>query len=238
MTNQFDLHTHTIASGHGTKNTIADMAKAAAARGLGLLGITDHGPATVGACKPSYFRTLAMAPKTRCGIQLLYGIELNILDYKGTVDLDSDVLKLLDFAIASMHTHNIHPGTRTQNTEAYISAMKNPYVRMLGHCDDVKYDVDYLALVQAASENQVLLEINNSSLSPDGYRGDTTRNNGELLKYCMQYRHPIVLSSDSHGTAHVGDISYAEAFVEKYGFPRELILNSDANRLKQFLHLV
>ena len=36
-----DLHTHTIASGHGTVCTITDMAKAAAGKGLKLLGITD-----------------------------------------------------------------------------------------------------------------------------------------------------------------------------------------------------
>ena len=44
-----DMHTHSIASGHGTSRTIADMAKAAAAKGIQVLGITDHGPATVAA---------------------------------------------------------------------------------------------------------------------------------------------------------------------------------------------
>ena len=39
-----DIHTHSIASGHGTHCTISDMAKAASKKGLRLLGITDHGP--------------------------------------------------------------------------------------------------------------------------------------------------------------------------------------------------
>ncbi len=38
-----DIHTHSIASGHGTTCTISDMAKAASRKGLKLLGITDHG---------------------------------------------------------------------------------------------------------------------------------------------------------------------------------------------------
>lgn len=42
-----DIHTHSIASGHGTTCTISDMAKAASQKGLKLLGITDHGPATL-----------------------------------------------------------------------------------------------------------------------------------------------------------------------------------------------
>ena len=50
-----DMHTHSIASGHGTGCTISEMAKAASAKGLKLLGITDHGPATLAAGTPSYF---------------------------------------------------------------------------------------------------------------------------------------------------------------------------------------
>ena len=53
-----DIHTHSIASGHGTHCTISAMAKAASRKGLRLLGITDHGPATLAAGAPSYFRSL------------------------------------------------------------------------------------------------------------------------------------------------------------------------------------
>ena len=42
-----DIHTHSIASGHGTTCTISDMAKAASKKGLKLLGISDHGPGTL-----------------------------------------------------------------------------------------------------------------------------------------------------------------------------------------------
>ena len=44
-----DMHTHSIASGHGTECTITNMARAAAGKGLRLLGITDHGPGTLAA---------------------------------------------------------------------------------------------------------------------------------------------------------------------------------------------
>ena len=50
-----DIHTHSIASGHGTTCTISDMAKAASRKGLKLLGITDHGPGTLAAmCNMSH----------------------------------------------------------------------------------------------------------------------------------------------------------------------------------------
>ena len=58
-----DIHTHSIASGHGTSCTISDMAKAASKKGLKLLGITDHGPGTLAAGTSSYFRSLTYAPK-------------------------------------------------------------------------------------------------------------------------------------------------------------------------------
>ena len=37
---EFDIHTHSIASGHGTCATMTDMAKAANAAGLKMLGIS------------------------------------------------------------------------------------------------------------------------------------------------------------------------------------------------------
>ena len=77
---EFDPHTHSIASGHASLSTITDLAKQAAKRNLNMLGISDHGPATVHSSRSSYFRNLAYAPKKRCGIELLYGVELNILD--------------------------------------------------------------------------------------------------------------------------------------------------------------
>lgn len=232
---KLDVHTHSIASGHGTIDTIADMAKHAATIGLSILGITDHGPATMGSGRPSYFRNLSYSPKKRCGIDLLYGVELNILDAVGTLDLDNDILLGLDFAIASMHTQNKKPGSIIENTESYIKAMENPYVKIIGHCDDTNYPVDYEALIKAAKANHVLIELNNNSLSPDGYRGNTLPNDLAILKYCQRYRHPLLLSSDSHGRLHIGDVAYADALAKRVGFPDELILNNNPEYFLDFI---
>lgn len=238
MTNfsfEFDPHTHSIASGHASLSTITDMAKKAAAMNLKMIGITDHGPATPCAGKPSYFRSLAMAPRKRLGVETLSGVELNILDQHGTVDLDMDILKKLDYAIASMHPQTFCPGTVESNTTAYINTMKNPCVKIIGHCDDTKYPVDYEALVKAAKEHRVLLEINNSSLSPAGYRGNTRPNAAAILKWCSRYDHPVVLSSDSHGTGHIGDFRYAYSLIEETGFPRSLVMNHSLDAFKTFI---
>ncbi len=232
---EFDLHTHTIASGHGSHATITDMAKAAASKGLQLLGISDHGPATLGGGKPSYFRNLVHAPKIRLGVEIYYGAEANIMDYNGTLDLDDSILARLDYTIASMHPAVIKPGTLEENTKAFISAVKNPYVQIIGHCDDSRVPVDYAALFKAAAAHHTLFEINNASLRPDGYRIDTKKNNLMLLNLCKYYHYPVILSSDSHGSAHIGDFSDIEDLLKLAQMPKDLILNYSCEKLKRFL---
>lgn len=230
-----DMHTHSIASGHGTSCTITDMAKKAAQKGLRMLGITDHGPATLAAGTPSYFRSLTFSPKKRFGVDLLYGVELNILDTEGHVDLEEELLSKMDYAIASMHSPNYKSRTREENTCAFLNVMKNPAVKILGHCDNPHYPVDYDAIAACAKKNKVLLEINEASLAPYGYRGDTRANNREILRCCLKYQTPVLLSSDSHGYEHIGDFTYAAAFVHEAMFPEALIYNNQIPRLKVFL---
>lgn len=232
---EFDPHIHSLSSGHASQSTITDLAKKASSIGLRMIGITDHGPATMNSGKSSYFRNLAYAPKKRCGIVILYGVELNILDKEGTVDLADDILRNLDYAIISMHTLTYKSGSTEKNTFAYVNAMKHPKVKIVGHPEDVKFPVDFEALIVSAKHYGVALEINNSSLSPDGYRGDVRKNVRTILNLCKKYNHPVVLSSDSHGTEHVGDFTYALEMIQECDFPDSLILNYSAKRFKSFI---
>lgn len=232
---ELDPHTHSLASGHAGCSTITELAKQGFRVGLKAIGITDHGPATLGAGHNAYFRNLAYAPKKRCGIELLYGIELNILDYNGTVDLEDEILEHLDYAIISMHTPNIKPGTPEENTFAYVNAMKHARVKIVGHPEDEKYPVDNEALIIAAKHYGVAIEINNSSLSPEGYRGNVRRTVLELLRLCQKHQCPIVVSSDSHGIEHVGDFLYAIELIKECKFPEKLIVNRTLNDFKMFI---
>ena len=239
-----DLHTHTVASGHGTTNTIADLAKTAYGKGMLLLGVSDHGPATPGSCQESYFRSLKSAPKNRAGVRILYGAEANILDEHGHLDISEPVLSGLDFCIASIHPqtfrspayHRFSFWDRRQvtedteeakryNTQAYIRAMERPYVNIIGHPDDPHYPIDFEQFVDAAMKNHVIIEVNEASLVPGGYRGDTKENMKAILQLCRQRHLPILLSSDSHGAKGVGEAPYAEALVKEATYPRELIVN-------------
>lgn len=230
-----DIHTHCIASGHGTHDTITDMARAAADRSLQILGISDHGPATPGAADSSYFRNLLLAERKRFGVSLFYGTELNILNEKGDVDMEDSLIQALDYAFISIHPPTFRSGTVDSNTAAYIHAMKHPGVRFLGHPDDGRFPVDYERLLSAAKENHVYPEINNASLMPDAYRTDGRLNSMQILSLCKKMRLPVLLSSDSHGKEHIGDMKYIMPLLAECDFPPELIINYDLNMLYRIL---
>ena len=234
---EFDPHIHSIASGHAGRNTITDLAKKAASVGLKAIGITDHGPATLGSSRASYFRNLTYAPKKRCGVEILYGVELNILDKDGTVDLDDEILTGLDYAIISMHQPSYKSGSIEENTFAYVNAMKHPHIKIVGHPEDTKFPIDFEALIVAAKHFGVAIEINNSSLSPEGYRGDVRESIRLILELCKKHECPVVLSSDSHGAKHVGDFTYALQMIRECGFPESLILNCSLEGFRKFIEM-
>lgn len=230
-----DMHTHSIASGHGTSDTIAKMAKAARTRRIRLLGITDHGPATMGSAKEAYFKSLTMAPRRRCGVEILYGIELNILDQNGRLDLPRETLSRLDYAVASMHSQTLTHGDIFQNTTGYLHAMENPKVKILGHIDTPNFPADIEELVGCAPKHHVLIELNEASLSPGGARTPNPEGSVRIVLAAKKYRTPLLLSSDSHGAAHVGDFTYCIKLLRALEFPEQLIINNQTERLKSFL---
>lgn len=225
-----DIHTHCISSGHGSRDTITDMARTAGIRSLKILGISDHGPATKDAGSSSYFRNLLLADRCRFGITLLYGVELNILNEKGDVDLEDSIISSLDYAFVSMH-RPVFKADQALNkkvcTNAYINAMKHPGVRFLGHPDDGYFPVDYEQLLSACLKYQVYPEINNASLKPDAYRTEGFKNSLEILSLCKKLELPVLLSSDSHGKEHVGDMKYIFPLLKQCHFPSELIINEN-----------
>ena len=230
-----DLHTHTIASGHAY-NTLREMAKAAADRGLEILGITEHAPMMPGTCHNYYFHNLKTVPRELYGIRLFLGAELNILNPQGEVDLNEAELRGMDIGIASLHLPCMKPGTREENTSAYLNAMKNPYVNIIGHPDDGRYMVDMEAVVQAAKEYHTLLELNNNSLNPLCTRQNARENDMEMLRLCKKYQVPIVMGSDAHYYEDILNHELALDVIKETGFPEELVVNTDREKLYPFIN--
>lgn len=230
-----DSHTHTIASGHAY-STIHEMAREASERGLKLLGITEHSMKLPGTCHEFYFQNLKVLRRQMYGIEVLFGAEVNIMDYDGSLDMGEELLKKMDVVIASLHTPCIRPGTIEQNTSAYLHAMENPYVNIIGHPDDSRYPVDYEALVRAAKERKVLLELNNGSYQPGGSRKNPMENDLKMLRLCKKHQAPIILGSDAHTQEDVGNYCYLDEVLKQAEFPQELIVNRSVEEYKTYIN--
>ena len=236
MIDYMDLHSHTMASGHAY-STRNEMLEAAYHKGMKFFAITEHAPAMPGSCHKTYFMNYRILPRTYKEMTVLYGAELNIMDYQGTVDLPESILKEMDVVLASIHSPCFTSGTAKENTAAYLKAMTNPYVDIIAHPDDSRFPIDYETLVKAAREYHVLLEVNNSSLSPQSYRKSARENYQKLLEYCVKYQVPVVMDSDAHVDFMAGEHTFAIQLLERLGFPEELVLNGNSEMFCEYINL-
>ncbi len=235
MRDCMDLHTHTLMSGHAY-NTINEMIAMAKKKELELFAITEHGPAMQGTATDFYFDNLKIMPREYDGMQVLFGIEANILDSNGRVDAWQKLLSQMDVVIASLHTPCFGGYGVDLNTKACIEAMKNPYVNILGHPDDGRLPVDGKAIAEVAKEYKVLIEVNNSSLSPKSHRLNAKENYVEILKHCKRLGVPVIVNSDAHADVYIKNHDDAFALLKDYDFPEELVVNRSVDAVKEYLN--
>lgn len=229
-----DVHTHTIASGHAY-SSLQEMVKAAADKGLEVLGITEHGPGVPGTCPLVYFRNMFVVPREMYGIRLLMGCEVNILDNNGGLDLNDEYLNRLDIAIAGIHSNCWQGGTKEENTAGMIKVIQNPKIHIISHPGDGSAELDFEPLVLAAKESHTLLEINNHSLAPQRKKTVARDNNLEILRLCKKYGVPTILGSDAHISFQIADYSRIMPLLAETEFPDELIMNYQPEKFFEYL---
>lgn len=225
-----DFHTHTLASIHAY-STIRENINAAKGLGLKVLAITDHGVAAKDSPTMSYFRNLKSIPKYVEGVRILKGVEANIINHDGTLDMPSHILKQLDFVVASYHISCCKPGTKEDHTNAYLALCKNPYVNVIGHSGTPAYDYDYDKVIPAIRDAGKYMEINAHTFST---RGDSIKNCKNIALACMKYRTPILVNSDSHHEFELGKVDKALELLEEIHFPKELIMNASLEWIQSF----
>ncbi len=229
MNYELDIHTHTISSGHAY-STLEENIKAASQKKMKLLAITDHGPAMPGGAHLFHFYNLRILPEYYSGVRLLKGAEANIIDFDGSIDMDDDVMSNLDMVIASLHPPCLSFGTRKENTKTLIKVMNNKSVDIIGHPGDIRYDFDIKEIVKVSKETGILLEINNSSLLPTSFRPGGDSMIRKIILECMEQDVPLVMGSDAHFSAHVGNCEQAYALLREMDFPGDKILNSSVEK--------
>lgn len=163
-----DLQSHTTWS--DGKSTVLEQARAAQARGYDYLLVTDHsyGLGMVQGLTPEdvdrqRVEVDAANAELAGEFTVLQGVEVEI-KADGTLDYDDETLAKFDIVLASLHTSLRQP--REQITARLLNAIRNPYVRIIGHPrgrllpDREPADLDMDAVYAAAAEHDVALEIN------------------------------------------------------------------------------
>ena len=199
-----DLHMHTTAT--DGEDTLAEMVRAAIARGLSYIAITDHGQRVTMARGLDKDRLLAqweaidtlnesLAEDGSPAIVVLKGIEVDMLE-KGGLDLPDDVLSMADWVVASLHYGQNQP--RERITARILEAIENPHVSVIGHPTGrllnrrPPYDVDIEAVIAAAARTGTFLEIN-----ANPWRLDLNEHHAAAAKKAGV---KIVISTDAHST--------------------------------------
>lgn len=242
-----DFHTHTKYS--DAHCTILENATRAKELGLKAVAITDHG-FTHHAFgirrkeKAEYFREIRAA-KESTGIDVLVGIEGNILGKEGTCDLteqdydDFDVY-LAGFHIASKHESgkdlrnaikgyfgynlNLKPSQSLIKhfTTAYIHAVERNPIDILTHVNFQCF-ADSVEVAKCCRDYGTYIEIS----------GKKTHFEDDELDKIVQTGVKFVVNSDAHSPERIGDIAIAMEQIARVGVPLERIDNIDG-RMPQF----
>lgn len=232
-----DLHTHTIASGHAY-STLTENARAAAAYGIELIAITDHGPSVPQGAHPWYFWNLKAAPSVLDGVRVLKGCEANISpDSENGIDLPDQILRFLDFVAVGFHPlTGFDDKDPARNTEALLRVIENPLVDQITHPGNAEeFPVDIARIVEAAAKNSVILELNDHSFSATSSRAASARFEVEFARAACAGGAPIAIGSDAHYALHVGRFDAAIAVANDLGITEERLVNLDAASVLSFL---
>jgi putative hydrolase len=196
--------------------------------------MTDHGPKMPGAAHLWYFGNLKVLPEKIEGVEILKGVEANIMDEEGNLDLPEGILKKLDIVIASLHDVCFEPSDDIErNTKAIINAIKNPCVDIIGHPGNPIYPIDIEKVLMAAKEYGKFIEINNSSFVSS--RKGSEENCFLIAKKAKEMGVKIAVGSDAHVSFDVGRFDEALKVIKNAGITEDLVLNTDVGKIKEYL---
>lgn len=229
-----DLHVHTINSGHAY-STIEEYVAAAKKKGLRIIAITDHGPSMPGSPHMYYFNNMRMIPKKIDGVRIIRGVEANIINEKGELDMPRSDIEYggIEFVLATFHPYcGYDNGGEEKNTQVLLRAMQNPLVNAIAHPENPKYPINVRQTVAQAKELGIALEINSSS---NISRPGTYDKSLEFAKEARVCGCKVVLGSDSHISTMLGDFSYALKIVRESGLKASEVVNTSEKMVEGLL---
>lgn len=208
--------------------SIEAMAKAALARRLKYIVITDHTKRlamTHGLDEKRLFQQMAeidkLNKKFRGAIRILKGTECDILK-DGSLDLSDSALAKLDVVGVSVHSH--FKLSRTEQTERVKRAISNPNVDILFHPTGriinrrPAIDLDMDAIIATAKETKTIMEINSF---PE--RSDLK---DEHVRKCVEAGVKLAIDSDAHASAHFALLENGIAQARRGWAERKDVINA------------
>lgn len=229
-----DFHVHTISSGHAY-STLQEYLVAAKKKKLKAFAITDHGSSMPGGPHFYHFANMRMIPREIDGIKILRGIEANIIDENGKLDISDDDIRWgdLDIVMVAMHPRVGYENQgKEKNTEVLLKAIENPYVNVIAHPGNPKYPIDIEKVVVAAKEKGVLIEINNSSpFSRPGSHESCVA----FAKAVKKLGWKVVVGTDSHFSSMIGVFGDALKIIDEAGLKEEDVVNTSWARIEKYL---
>ncbi len=202
-----DLQMHTTYT--DGKATLAEMVEACRKKGYEYIAITDHTKAVRvagGLDRAAFrrqFREIDKLQATLSDIVILKSAEVDILD-DGRLDLDDETLAALDLVVVSVHSKfNL---SREAMTRRIVKAIEHPRVHILAHPTGrllgrrEPYPLDMEAVVRAARDHGVMLEIN---AQPD--RLDL---NDVHVQMAREAGVKLVVSTDAHRVEELDYMRY------------------------------
>jgi DNA polymerase (family 10) len=220
-----EVHMHTVET--DGRCTIEEMAEAGRERGYQYIAITDHSQNLAFANGLDDARSIQHIARIRAandvmnGITIMAGIEVDILA-DGGLDLSDSVLEQMDVVVASVHSaFNQEP---QQMTDRLLRALDNKNVSILGHptgrllLKRDAYPFDMEAILKAASERKVAMELN---AYPD--RLDL---NDVHLRMARERGVQIVINTDAHHISHFEKIKYGILQARRAWLTPKQVLNT------------
>ena len=229
-----DYHTHTKYS-HG-KGTIEENVLEAISKGIKTIGISDHGykHLTYGIKLNDIYKMREEIDKLNekySNIKVLLGMECNILDNRGNIDINDKIIENCDYIMAGYHFASTPTSLKSMlnhcnnymikndkskdyNTESIINAMKNNNIFIITHPGD-KGDVYIEEIAKVAKDTDTRLEINSSH----GFL------NSNQLVEIKDIGNKFIIGSDAHIPQNVGNFDLAMKIIKEANVDISLIEN-------------
>ena len=209
------------------RNSLEELAEAARKLGYQYLGISEHSQAAYYAngLKPDRVRSQwDLVDQLNDGysdFQIFKGIEADILS-DGSLDYDEDLLAGFDFVIASIHSHfHLDP---VKQTDRIVRALQSPFTTILGHPTGRMlmarpgYNPDLPTLIDAASENDKMIEINTTPKRLDL--------DWHYLKHAREKGVKISIDPDAHSISGLNTVPLGIRMARKGGLTKSDVLNT------------